>query len=439
LNQTDNNEYARKRLNEFCLKYKIFKWPVDCIALAEKIEKMQTIPLKVEIRELPLSVDAFTMKIDGEYTITINSRVGNYPFQISKDRRRNFTYAHELFHIELGHCEIPEYIKTPELKKREDDEVNNFASLLLLPEELLLTCNFVSIPVVARAFLVSEHALLHRLTDLKRHDIRYNKKALVCSQCGNDKLSKCDCFCSECGAEVRRNKKGVFRDNMLTHCTGEIFIMSSYDNIEYINLIGNYIPTQNSCTSVKCHNYMHDADSFCTICGNKTSNNNHGLFCSKDYKIELQYNQLLFENKIVEINDDVISAAGWTDFLSVLKVEFKYLFDKSSAIIIDEKLIICSHKFTYVNYTPYQKFTIIKKVQDYARSLNLSLVEVADFQSFFRTKNCLPLSKWIKSRQKIVRKSKFIDNNFEDNLTDIGMSKYDFLPQESTNNIFNIF
>ena len=65
----------------------------------------------------------------------ININKAKYPFEYSRDRRLNFTIAHEIGHIVLEHLLIPRSLKTGIELFIEEHEANEFAGRLLMPEK----------------------------------------------------------------------------------------------------------------------------------------------------------------------------------------------------------------------------------------------------------------------------------------------------------------
>ena len=166
------------RLKKFIKDYGVRKRPIDCTKLVRHIQALNHINLEIGF------IENITDKFDAEvkyypyydlYTIIINRKRISYPFQCSRDRRLNFTLAHEIGHIFLDHLLIPKHMKTKEQLEIEEEEANEFAGRLLLPEEKLLSCNFVSFETVSSYFNVSRQALWKRLNHLMRLDLLNHK------------------------------------------------------------------------------------------------------------------------------------------------------------------------------------------------------------------------------------------------------------------------
>jgi hypothetical protein len=208
-------EYIRNRLSRFINLYEIKNtdWPMDCVKLFRKMKDTQKIPFIYAFCDMPDKCDAITeYRKDHEVYITkINKKKVHYPFQTSYDRRLNFTLAHEIAHIALGHPLIPREAKTPEEIDMEEREADEFAGRLLMPEGIIYTCNYYSMAAVATYLNVSKTALLVRLNNLKRLNLPYAAKVPTCPICGNTHFSAMGEYCCICG-ECRRNEmKGIRR------------------------------------------------------------------------------------------------------------------------------------------------------------------------------------------------------------------------------------
>ena len=200
------------RLKRFIEDYGIRKWPIDSIKLLKQIKKYENNqPGLLSYNRLLERFDAQARyyKQDDLYIILLNKNKIRYPWKISRDRRLNFTLAHEFGHIFLDHLHIPDSCKTPEQILIEDEEANEFAGRLLMPANLLLNSNFVSPEAVAKHFNVSDQALWKRLNHLKRLDLLRSAIVSVCEICGNNSISPGANFCPICGEFIMDKKKGV--------------------------------------------------------------------------------------------------------------------------------------------------------------------------------------------------------------------------------------
>ena len=195
----------RSRLRRFLEGFgdRPLTWPVDCFSLVRDL--CFTHHLRIGILESSAFSPAFEAATaydpeTGSYLIVMRAAPENWPSR-SKDRRCNFTVAHELGHVFLGHLEIPDGRKSKAWRAREDAEADEFASRLLMPEALMRQARFPSLPAMAAAFLVSEQACFHRLNNLRLLE-RANLGPAVCPACGNRRISPCASWCRMCGAAV---------------------------------------------------------------------------------------------------------------------------------------------------------------------------------------------------------------------------------------------
>jgi len=243
------------RLKQFINEYKITKWPIDTIKLLKKIKKKKL--LNIRFYSVPGTSSAFDAQVryypdEDLYMFLVNKQKVKYPFRSSKDRRLNFTLAHEIGHIMLGHLSIPDHLKTVKQKMIEEEEANEFAGRLLMPEPRLLSCNFVSHEKVAEYFNVSIQALWKRLNHLKRLDILSSPDPLiVCEECGNSEISPFTDYCKICGCIIN-NPQGV-----------EIMKYSGYELRDDYRFV--------KCPICDNEEYSERAE-YCKICGASATN-----------------------------------------------------------------------------------------------------------------------------------------------------------------------
>jgi ribosomal protein L37E len=208
-------QYIDIRLQWFVKTYELKNgnWPLDCVSLLKKMKKTQKIPFTYSYVPLPNKYDALTGYVDSEgvYIMQININKAKYPFEYSRDRRLNFTIAHEIGHIVLEHLLIPRSLKTGIELFIEEHEANEFAGRLLMPEKMLCSCNYYSIDSVAQYFIVSRSALWKRLNNMKRLDLLNSRKIQACSRCGNTRFSVFAGFCGICGQPIGNKLSGIRR------------------------------------------------------------------------------------------------------------------------------------------------------------------------------------------------------------------------------------
>ena len=209
------HEYINLRLQWFINLFdlKSTDWPLDCTVLIKKMKELQLIPFEYGFFELPIIYDALTEYISKHnvYLMQINKNKAKYPYEHSRDRRLNFTLAHEIAHILLDHLLIPREAKTKEEKALEELEADECAGKLLLPKQLIVSCNYHSLKSNSEFFIVSETALWKRLNNIKRLDLLNSRRISTCNICGNTHFSIFSEFCGICGNPLRNRLTGFKR------------------------------------------------------------------------------------------------------------------------------------------------------------------------------------------------------------------------------------
>lgn len=163
-------EFLKLKLKDFILTYNIKTWPIDCVNIIRTISESAKMPLQIgTVSKVSNAFDAIAIYHPNleVYQIILNRNKIKYPFKCSKDRRLNFTLAHELGHILLGHLIVPDELKSSQEKYIEEVEADEFAAKLLMPEKLILNTSFSSINDVADTFNVSTQAVWKRLNTLR--------------------------------------------------------------------------------------------------------------------------------------------------------------------------------------------------------------------------------------------------------------------------------
>mgnify|MGYP001162087913 FL=1 len=269
------------RLKGFIDEYKIKKWPVDAVQLLKKIKKRRLIDLEyafVPGCSTDFDAEASYYPVLNYYYIAINKNmVLRYPFRFSSDRRLNFTLAHEFGHIFLDHLIIPKELKTSSQKQIEEEEANEFAGRLLMPERLILTSNFVSQKEVAKSFNVSDQALWKRLNHLKRLDLLKAPVVNVCENCGNNQISPAAEFCPICGEWIVNKNKGVmvtyYNDGYEVNERSKVLQCpvceneEMWDRGEFCRICSKVLI--NSCTY--CETLAAGNSRYCELCGSETT------------------------------------------------------------------------------------------------------------------------------------------------------------------------
>jgi DNA-directed RNA polymerase subunit RPC12/RpoP len=121
----------------------------------------------------------------------------------------NFTLAHEIAHLSLGHLLIPRGRKTTTEIAMEESEADSFAGRLLMPEKLLFSCNFYSLDSVSEYFKVSKTALWMRLNNMKKLHLFNSKFVHSCPTCGNTQFSLFSEYCNICGKQISFDENGI--------------------------------------------------------------------------------------------------------------------------------------------------------------------------------------------------------------------------------------
>ncbi len=279
-------QYIDTRLKSFVEEFSIHHCPIDCVELIKRMRESRKIPLQIgAVSRVSDKFDAVSIYVKEQnvYQIILNKNKVRYPFIDSKDRRLNFTIAHELGHIVLDHLCIPNAYKSEYDRHVEDLEANEFAGKLLMPEKTLLRCNFVSIPAVAKYFNVSNTALWIRLNNLQRLDLLDSRKTKVCNICGNIQFHKAARYCRICGNTLKNNLNGVEKRSYYETVCTDTFL---YADCPYCGQTSYKWP-DGACP--KCnmvlHNYCHkglyvdkgccsytnpENARFCEACGSET-------------------------------------------------------------------------------------------------------------------------------------------------------------------------
>ncbi len=273
-------------LKRFIEAYDIDNYPIDCFELMNRICNSHYLSIELEeAHTLSPAFDACAQYFPGinTYLVVINANKKG-SFDTSKNRRCNFTIAHELAHIFLGHLEIPDELKSKEQRDYENLEADEFAGRLLVPEKLLLSCNFYSKYNVAKEFLVSNQALYKRINNLKMLEMYQTlQKDKVCIFCGNADISLIAEHCTICGCVLsEENTRGVSRivysgpevnsEDRLDQC-----LVCENEEVSkravYCKICGNnlYNICGNESIYIQCFHVNKSAAGYCEICGSRTN------------------------------------------------------------------------------------------------------------------------------------------------------------------------
>ena len=148
---------SRNATWEILLKLKIKELPVKVIDLCRRLG------IPVKFADLGAEQDGYTIMIDGQPIIVINS--------LKRDNaaRMRFTIAHELGHIMLGHVGVYELVNR-EPSPGDNDierEANVFASRLLAPACVLWGCNVKSPEEIMQLCDISRQSAQFRFNRMK--------------------------------------------------------------------------------------------------------------------------------------------------------------------------------------------------------------------------------------------------------------------------------
>jgi ribosomal protein L37E len=287
-------QYIDVVLKRFMKEYGIKSWPLDCVNLVKQIRDRKRIPLQIGVAcDVDEKFDAVCRYVE-EYKvfqIIINRSKIRYPFRNSRDRRLNFTLAHEIGHIMLEHLFISDHLKTRDERRQENFEADEFAGRLLMPENLITNCNFISILEVAEHFNVSRQSIWKRLNNLKRLDILQSEVRLVCRECGNNDINSFADYCSICGIRFCENIRGIrqfsYTDGILLNSDNRAICcptcgFSRFSKDEHMCQRCNTC-LYNFCTNFSCesnidfHRMSAGNARYCELCGSHTYLGSHGL------------------------------------------------------------------------------------------------------------------------------------------------------------------
>lgn len=191
---------------------------MDCVWLLMQMQQADVFPRlrlsKMQGLYTKMKVEALSVfdKEQRIYHILMDTHRLQYPFQTSRQRRSNFTLAHELGHILLGHTDLPDQLVNPQLRRRYEMQADEFAGCLLMPQWLLLGCQMQDTAQVAAFFQVSEAALWQRLNNLGRLDLLQasQRRRPCCSVCGNLRFNLWQSrYCAVCANPVSQTADGV--------------------------------------------------------------------------------------------------------------------------------------------------------------------------------------------------------------------------------------
>lgn len=191
---------------------------MDCVWLLGQMEQLGRYP-HVRLRTTAglnqiKGVEALSIYAPDEnrHLILMEESCLVHPFITPAQRRANFTLAHELGHILLGHTALPDQARSPALRLAQDEEADEFAGCLLMPQHLLLQCQIRDVAQAAAFWQVSQAALWQRLNNLGRLDLLRTPQRLrpSCPVCGNMRHNLWQSlYCAVCASPVRQGSFAV--------------------------------------------------------------------------------------------------------------------------------------------------------------------------------------------------------------------------------------
>ena len=187
----------RRRVMKFRQEAGAGTVPVDTFRLADRLRREGILQLeRVEESVLRESGGALVARSrDGRRHVIFTAPLDPDWKEKSPRRRANFTMAHELGHILLGHTQTPDAAKSPAVRAQEDAEADAFAAELLSPREAL--ARFCTVREAADALWISESAVRRRMRDTGVLPSRRK-----CPRCGFSRIPPAAAFCRECGKAV---------------------------------------------------------------------------------------------------------------------------------------------------------------------------------------------------------------------------------------------
>lgn len=395
-------EYISKRVKDFIKEFKIRTWPLDFVEIILKIQTEQSIPIHVKsITTLSNKTDAATVysEKDQKFIVVVNRKKIQYPFKISSHRRLNFTLAHEIGHIYLKHYELPDDCKSEEDLKLEELEADEFAGRLLMPAGKITTCNFTSLASVAERFNVSEWAVLKRLSNLKRSDLRFSETFLVCENCENIGINPTDNYCKICGIHLEDGVRGIttmiYNDgyetnentNKVTICPrcGNSQIEDHHDNCI---ICGQYLYNECSNDYEGCHTIAPSNARYCPKCGSTTKFKDQDLLKDWQPTREALLNKMEFEEDICGTSNINEYIENWCFLGFTLNIEnhnlLYTLLEGSTGKLCGDTLVIYVSDVSFKNKLNKGKYLDFIKVKAEAEfSIKINGIKVAAMEEFY--------------------------------------------------------
>ena len=176
-------------------------------------------------------------------------------------RRSNFTLAHELGHIYMGHLRASAWKKKRATLMMEEFEANSFAAELLMPREVI--GYFCGVQEAADALGVSKAAMHRRMLET---NLLYAIR--TCPKCGFSRIPPAARYCRMCG-----EKMSSYVD-LWTEEEQMLFQRGKMEELYYVP------PAVKSCEICKDRN-TEDRVETCALCEEPESN-----YCFREYHQE---------------------------------------------------------------------------------------------------------------------------------------------------------
>lgn len=209
--------HAEAEVRRFRKLYDLPNVPVHSYRMLERMVRYGIIDLDIKMTpSLSKEFDALARyfpEVDA-YLIDLRATYDEMD-EIFHRRRTNFTLAHEIAHIFMGHLREPVWEKTWRTLYTEEVEANCFAAELLMPRNVI--GYFRSVQEAADALNVSPAAMRRRMLET---GLLYAIR--TCPECGFRRIPPAAEFCRKCGHRVlmkfsprTREEEALFQKDLL--------------------------------------------------------------------------------------------------------------------------------------------------------------------------------------------------------------------------------